>query len=89
MTIQLRPEQEQVIGEAIRAGLIATVDEVVDAGMETIRQRLEAHSTTQTQLDADEWMRKFRAWAHSHPTDTPLLSNEAISREFIYGERGL
>ena len=89
MTIQLRPEQEQVIGEAIRAGLIATADEVVDAGMETIRQRLEAYSTTQTQLDADEWMRKFRTWAHSHPTDTPLLSDEAISREFIYGERGL
>ena len=42
-----------------------------------------------SELPPDEWMRKFRAWAHSHRTDTPLLSDEAISRESIYSERGL
>jgi hypothetical protein len=42
MTVTLRPEQEQVVGEAIRAGLIGTADEVVDVGIETIRQRLES-----------------------------------------------
>lgn len=30
----------------------------------------------------------FRAWADSHPHNTPLLSDEAISREIIYSERG-
>ncbi|GDX39782.1 hypothetical protein LBMAG21_00740 [Armatimonadota bacterium] len=30
----------------------------------------------------------FRAWAESHRQDAPLLTNEAISRENIYGERG-
>ena len=30
----------------------------------------------------------FRAWADSHPNDTPILSDESISREAIYGERG-
>jgi hypothetical protein len=89
MTIQLKPEQEQVIGQAIRAGLIESADEVVDVGVETIRQRLEAHGATHAPLTGDEWMRKFRAWAHSHPTNTPLLSDEAISRESIYRERGL
>jgi len=89
MTIELKPEQERVIGQAIRAGLIETVDEVVDVGVETIRQRLEAGSATHASLTGDEWMRKFRAWAHSHPTNTPLLTDEAISREFIYRERGL
>jgi hypothetical protein len=35
-------------------------------------------------------VREFRAWAASHDQDNlPLLSDEAISREFIYGERGL
>jgi hypothetical protein len=29
------------------------------------------------------------ATTHSHPTTTPLLSDEAISREWIYRERGL
>jgi len=37
----------------------------------------------------DEWLRKIRDWAHSHRTDTPLLSNEAVSRESIYRDRGL
>lgn len=89
MTIELKPEQEQVIGEAIRAGLIETADDVVDVGVEAIRHRLEERRSTTVTLSGDEWMRKFRAWAHSHPTDTPLLSDEAMSREFIYGERGL
>ncbi len=30
----------------------------------------------------------YRAWAESHSRNTPLLSDEAISRESIYGERG-
>jgi hypothetical protein len=42
-----------------------------------------------SELPPDEWIRKFRAWAHSHRTDTPLLSEEAISRDSIYSERGL
>jgi hypothetical protein len=28
------------------------------------------------------------AWAESHPRTTPLLSDEAISRESIYSNRG-
>jgi hypothetical protein len=43
MTIQLNPEQEQVIGRAIQAGLIETADDVVEVGVETIKQRLIAH----------------------------------------------
>jgi hypothetical protein len=89
MTIHLKPEHEQLIGQAIRAGLIETADEVVEVGVETIRLRLEARNATDAPLPADEWMRKFRAWALSHPTDTPLLSEQAISRESIYRERGL
>ena len=42
MTIHLNPEQEQVIGRAIQAGLIETVDDVVEVGVEAIKQRLEA-----------------------------------------------
>jgi hypothetical protein len=41
-----------------------------------------------SELPPDEWLRKFRAWAHSHRTDIPLLSDEAISRESIYSDRG-
>jgi hypothetical protein len=42
MTIRLNPEQEQAIGLAIQAGLIATAGDVVDVGIEAIRQRLQS-----------------------------------------------
>ncbi|MCT7981973.1 hypothetical protein NG796_01555 [Laspinema sp. A4] len=35
-----------------------------------------------------EWAKAFREWAESHPRNQPYLSDEAISRESIYGERG-
>jgi hypothetical protein len=34
--------------------------------------------------DPGEWIRQFRAWAESHDRTTPLLSEEAVSRESIY-----
>ena len=41
-------------------------------------------------LNAEQWVEEFRAWVRSHAADNlPLLSDEAISREFIYGDRGL
>jgi hypothetical protein len=89
MAIQLSPEQEQVVGQAIHAGLIRIPDDVVSVGVEAIRQRLEAREHASTPLSADEWLREFHAWMDSHPTDTPILSDEAISRESIYEGRGL
>lgn len=35
-----------------------------------------------------EWIQALRDWASSHPLDTPLLSDEAISRDSIYEGRG-
>jgi argininosuccinate lyase len=37
--------------------------------------------------DPEEWARRFHAWAESHDRTTPLLSDEAISRETIYPDR--
>ena len=44
MTIDLKPEQQQVVGRAIQAGLIETADDVVEVGVEMIRQRLDARA---------------------------------------------
>jgi hypothetical protein len=46
MTIQIKPEQERVIGQAIEAGLIETADQAVEEGVENIRQRLEGRQKT-------------------------------------------
>lgn len=35
-----------------------------------------------------EWVKAFHEWAASHDPNSPCLSDEAISRESIYGERG-
>lgn len=35
-----------------------------------------------------ERAKAYREWAESHRHDSPILSDEAISRENIYGERG-
>ena len=40
MTVHLNPEQAAVVGDAIRAGLMETPDDVINIGVETIRQRL-------------------------------------------------
>ena len=89
MTIHLNPEQERVIGQAIQAGVIRDADDVVDVGLETIRQRLEARLASKAAMDAEQWAQEFHAWVHGHSASTPLLSDEAISRESIYGTRGL
>ena len=39
-------------------------------------------------LSPQEKAALWRKWAASHNHDTPLLPDEAISRESIYGERG-
>lgn len=37
----------------------------------------------------EEWIKAFREWAESHRgRNYPTLSDEDISRESIYGERG-
>jgi hypothetical protein len=88
MAIQLNPEQEQVVGEAIHAGLIRVPDDVIDIGIQAIRQQLEARENSSETMSADEWTRELHAWIHSHPTTTRVLSDEAISRESIYETRG-
>lgn len=39
------------------------------------------------QTDPMEWGRQFHQWAEGHERTTPLLSDQAISRESIYPDR--
>lgn len=89
MAVQLSPEQEQVVGQAIHAGLIRIPDDVIGVGVETIRQRLEPLEPASAPLSAEEWIRELHAWIHRNPRNTPELSDEAIGRESIYEGRGL
>ena len=36
----------------------------------------------------DEWLKAFNSWMDSHDPTLPPLSEGAVSRESMYGERG-
>lgn len=84
VTLNLPAHVEQAyLAEAQARGV--PLDEVV----RDVLLSLQPPAAPVSELPPDEWICKFRAWAHSHRTDTPLLSDEAISRESIYSDRGL
>ena len=89
MTIRLNPEEERLIGQAIQAGLIGKADDVVAVGVETIRRQLQLRVGSAAELNKEQWLREFKAWVHGHATTTPLLSDQAVSRDSIYGTRGV
>ena len=89
MVIALNPEQEQVVGQAIEAGLIEKAEDAVELGVETIRRRLEAKTLRATQLSHEEWSKALHEFVNRDRPEAPLLSDEDISRESIYGDRGL
>ncbi len=89
MMIQVSPEQEDVIRRAIETDLILDAEDVIEAGVETIRQRLADQPVRRKPADAAQWSKEFHAWVESHSRTTPLLSDDAISRESIYGTLGL
>jgi hypothetical protein len=88
MDIHLKPEQERVIGQAIQAGLIQAADDVLELGVEAVRQRLEARLASRSEWEGEEWSRELHAWIHSHSTTEPMLTDDAISRDSMYGTRG-
>jgi hypothetical protein len=86
MTITPKPEQEQVLTQAIQAGLIQTPEDALEIALQELRNKLELGRESET---AEEWIAKFNAWADSHAGSTVVLSDEAMSRESIYEDRGL
>jgi hypothetical protein len=88
MAVELKPEQERVIHQAIEAGLIDDADDVVELGIETIRLRLGMRLRPDNSMNAEAWSQDLHDWVQSHTTATPLLSDEAIGRDSIYGTRG-
>ena len=86
MTIELKPEQSHVIDRAIAAGLIKHVDEVMEAGVETLRNRLETEVEAARggipQRGSSAKARAFEKWARSHP-HMPALPDEALRRESL------
>jgi hypothetical protein len=89
MAIQLNPEQETIVGQAIEAGLIRGSEDAVEMGMAAVREKLRACGPSAAAVPSEDWLRDFDAWFESHSAAEPLLTDRAIDRETIYGERGM
>ncbi len=79
VTLNLPQQVEQAyLAEAQARGL--PVDELVREMLVAARPAADG-----TELDAEEWMRAFRTWAHSHDRDNlPVLPDQAVSRDSMY-----
>jgi hypothetical protein len=84
VTLNLPPDIEQAyLAEAQAKGM--SLDELVRNLLLSLSPCPPA-----TELSPEDWVSQFKAWTRSHAGDNlPLLSDEAMSREFIYRERGL
>jgi len=79
--VELSPEHEATLKKQAEA-----------QGMrleEWLRRIAEMHAAPVSEAhlqrtDPEEWARRFHQWAESHDRTTPLLSDEAISRDSIY-----
>jgi predicted nucleic acid-binding protein len=84
MTIELKPEQARILQEALSQGRFQSVGQALDEAFHSI----EPSGAVRPALSPAERAAAFRSWAASHPRNTPVLSDQAISRETIYSDRG-
>jgi hypothetical protein len=84
LMLNLPPQMEQAhLAEAQLRGV--SLDKVVLEALAKVQP-----SVASTELSAEEWDRRFEQWTSRHAaSNLPLPSDEAISRDSIYGERGL
>jgi hypothetical protein len=85
LTIELPPEKEAAFKAEAQARGISVEQWLVEVAGQHVQP---AGSIAHLQrTNPKEWMRQFHAWAESHDRTTPLLSDDAVSRESIYPDR--
>lgn len=92
VTIELPADIEAGLRAQAQARGLAVADYVQDIVVQQVAAKLTISDADRPayELPPEEWVRKFDAWTESHAAlDLPLLSDEAISRESIYRDRGL
>lgn len=82
MTVTLKPDLEEQLTTRARAEGLST-EEFVNRELE----KLVANSPQNSKLTPEERARQWREWIASHSVGGPPLSDYAVSRESIYGER--
>jgi hypothetical protein len=84
LTLVLSPEREAALKAQARARGMSVEEWILQLADQLAPPESIAHLQ---KTNPQEWLRQFRAWAESHDRTTPLLSDEAVSRESIYPDR--
>ena len=82
MTVTLKPDLEEELKARADAEGLST-EEFVNRELE----KLVASTPQSSKLAPEERARLWREWLASHSVGGPPLSDYAVSRESIYGER--
>jgi predicted transcriptional regulator len=85
LVIDLSPELEKKLQEAAERRQLPPVEYARAVIEDCLKSEPEAEPFWKT-ATPEEWEREFRAWADSHD-GLPVLSDEALTRESIYGHR--
>ncbi|MBI3207419.1 MAG: hypothetical protein HYZ37_00780 [Candidatus Solibacter usitatus] len=86
LTIELPKDVEAALKPEAQAHGVTLEVWLQKIAMERARPAGQMRSL-QDDVTPEEWIRQFHEWAGSHDRTTPLLSDEAISRESIYPDR--
>jgi hypothetical protein len=81
VTLTLPPEKEAAFQAQAQARGLTVEQWMLELADQSVQPVSIAHLQ---RTDPEEWARQFRAWADSHDPSTPVLSDEAMSRESIY-----
>ena len=82
ITLELPGELEtNLLRNANRKGM--PVEEYV---LQTLQEQPAKDYGLQSRLSPEEWIAAFHQWIDDQPKNMPILSDEDISRESIYGD---
>ena len=81
VTLNLPPEKETAFKAQAHARGLSLEQWMLYVADQQVQPVSIAHLQ---KTDPQEWARQFDAWVNSHDPNTPVLSDEAMSRESIY-----
>jgi hypothetical protein len=85
LTIELPPEKEAAFKAEAQSRGLSVEQWLLQIAEQHVRP-VESFAHLQ-KTDPEEWARRFDEWLKSHDPNTPVLSDEAMSRDSIYPDR--
>lgn len=87
LTLELPQELETALKAQALANGMTLEAWLQKIAAERVQAKVPRPRSLQDELTPEEWVSQFDAWVDGHDRTTPLLSDEAISRESIYPDR--